>query len=697
MHSSQRFGGGGRRRLFLSSLILATLLAATSLIAVVATPAFAASPSTTLNFTGDATLQSQSFWAGCDSCVPGDSGLGVRLTASVSAHWTPSATVAYQYSSSLLRQGQTLDLTDKLTPGDGPLTLTWGLSGDAGVYNFTGSGAQFPDPGSDQNIVTFGTSVSDTSTCPLKLNGDGSYDCQATHTFDVFNASIPVVGGVDISVPLTTTVSISPDGVVTVRSITVGGSSLVNSNLTFNGPSPSTIADNVAVPCNAIPGNDFVYDLTSSSTSPSYAATTSVNLKVDITVLFVTTTVVDQEIASVGPTTGTLTLTAPSTPVDFGPVLANNIPPTINSPTSYSGNEGSAIPFDASGTTSVCPANLSYVWNISDGGTEYGAQPQHVFADNGVYSGMLTVSDQNGNTSKQSFSVNVSNVAPTANAGPDTSSPWGVPIAFNGSAVDPSPVDQTTLSYTWNFGDGTPPLTIASGGSSTTHAYATPGVYTASLVVTDKDGGVSAASTRTITVVKRDVTLSYLGATSGTFDTAATLGASLVDQYGQAVNAGPVDFAIGGTDEGTAGTNSSGIANQTSMIELPAGAPYTLNATYAGNSLYNAATPASSPFSVGLKATSVTYTGALTGGPNKIITLSGIVKDASGTALSGVTVNFVLGTQSASAVTDATGLASTSLKLMQKNGTYTLTATYGGTAGKYSGSGTSATFKLQAK
>jgi PKD repeat protein len=696
MRSSQRYGRGGRRRLLLSSLISATLFAATSLIVVVAAPASAASPTTTLNFTGDATLQSQSFYAGCNGCIPGDSDLGVRLTAAVSAHWTPSATVAYQYSSSLLRQGQTLDLTDKLTPGDGPLTLTWSLTGDAGVYNFDGSGPQFPAAGSDQNIVTFGQSVSDTSTCPLKLNGDGSYDCQATHTFDVFNASIPVVGGVDISVPLTTTVSISPDGIVTVRSITVGGGPLLTNNITFNGPSPATVADNVAVPCNAIPGNDFVYDLASSSTTPSYSATTSVNLKIDVTVVFVTATVLDTEIASVGPTPGTMTLTAPSTPVDFGPVLANNIPPTIHSPTSYSGNEGSAIGLDASATTSVCPSNLTYVWNISDGGTEYGAQPQHVFADNGIYSGLLTVSDENGNTSKQSFSVNVANVAPTANAGPDTSAPWGVPIAFNGSAVDPSPVDQNTLSFTWDFGDGTPPLTIGAGGSSTTHAYAAPGTYTASLVVTDKDGGVSAPSTRTITIVKRDVTLSYLGATSGTYDTAANLGASLVDQFGQAVNAGPVDFTIGSTDEGTAGTNSSGIANQTSMIEIPAGA-YTVNATYPGNALYNTATPASSPFSVGLKATSVTYTGALTGGPNKTITLSAIVKDASGTPLSGVTVNFVLGSQSASAVTDASGLAATSLKLAQKNGTYTLTATYGGTAGKYSGSGTSATFKLQAK
>lgn len=662
---------------------------------VVAAPAQAATPSTTLAFSGDATLQSQSFAVGCDSCIPGDDGLGVRLTASVSAHWAPTATVEYQYSPSLIRQGQTLDLTDKLTPGSGPLTLTWTLAGDAGVYNFTGSGDQFPADGSrTSDTVDYNQSVTDSSTCPLKLDNDGGYSCQVTHTFDVFNANI-VIGGVDISVPLTTTVGITPDGITTVRNITVGGQTLRTDTLDFHGPSPSTLADGFAVPCNAIPGNELVYDLTSSSTNPGYSAVTTANLKIDVTVVFVTTTVVNEQIASVGPNTGQFTLTAGSAPVDFGPVLANNIPPTIGSPTSYTGTEGSPVQLDASGTTSVCPGSLTYVWNLSDGGTEYGVSPQHVFADNGTYSGLLTVTDQNGNAATQSFSVSVANAAPVANAGPDTSAAWGRAVAFNGSAVDPSPVDQQTLQYTWNFDDGTPPTTTGASGASTFHAYATPGTYHPTLVVTDKDGGVSNTATRTITVVKRGVTLSYLGGTSGTYDTAASLSASLVDQFGNPVNAGPVDFVIGTEDEGTVGTASSGIAAQSATLGLSAGA-YTLSATYAGSGLYTAAS-ATSPFTVGVKATTTTYTGALTGGPNKTITLSAVVADVAGKALPGVTVTFVLGTQSATATTDASGIAATSLKLTQKNGTYTLTATYAGTAGTYSGSAASATFKLQSK
>ena len=65
----------------------------------------------------------------------------------------------------------------------------------------------------------------------------------------------------------------------------------------------------------------------------------------------------------------------------------------------------------------------------------------------------------------------------------------------------------------------------------------------------------------------------------------------------------------------------------------------------------------------------------------------------------GRTITFQLGTQTASAITNANGVASTSLKLNQKNGTYTVSATYaaGGADGsKYIGSSQGTIFKLQA-
>ncbi len=48
-------------------------------------------------------------------------------------------------------------------------------------------------------------------------------------------------------------------------------------------------------------------------------------------------------------------------------------------------------------------------------------------------------------------------------------------------------------------------------------------------------------------------------------------------------------------------------------------------------------------------------------------------------------------------MTNSSGVASVSLKLAQKNGTYSLTATFAGVSTLYSGSAASATFKLQSK
>jgi hypothetical protein len=88
--------------------------------------------------------------------------------------------------------------------------------------------------------------------------------------------------------------------------------------------------------------------------------------------------------------------------------------------------------------------------------------------------------------------------------------------------------------------------------------------------------------------------------------------------------------------------------------------------------------------------------------PNKTVALSASLTDETRKPLTGRTVNFQLGTQSASAVTNLLGAAATSLKLSQKNGTYTVSATYNAAGNPldgshYLGSSQSASFRLQSK
>ena len=214
----------------------------------------------------------------------------------------------------------------------------------------------------------------------------------------------------------------------------------------------------------------------------------------------------------------------------------------------------------------------------------FGVKPHHTFTGTGIYSGQLTVTDIVGNHAAQAFSVTITNLAPAVNAGPDTTSAWGRQVAFNGSATDPGGDDQSTLSYAWDFGDGSP---SATGGPSVTHAYSTPGDYTAIFSSCDKWNACSSDS-RIVHVRTRHTTIGYLGDHSGTFATSANFSASLVDEFNQTISGRVVNLTVGAENEGSPSTNSSGLASTSHVLGLAAGS-YTATAAFGGDSLYDAA------------------------------------------------------------------------------------------------------------
>ena len=105
--------------------------------------------------------------------------------------------------------------------------------------------------------------------------------------------------------------------------------------------------------------------------------------------------------------------------------------------------------------------------------------------------------------------------------------------------------------------------------------------------------------------------------------------ASLVDEYGQAVSGRQVSFQVGSEGPFGATTSGTGAASRAYTPGLSAGS-YAGTVTFAaGDTLYEAAA-ANFTFAVARKATTVTYTGALSGGPNKTVALSAVLKDAPG-------------------------------------------------------------------
>lgn len=169
--------------------------------------------------------------------------------------------------------------------------------------------------------------------------------------------------------------------------------------------------------------------------------------------------------------------------------------------TTGSGNEGSGIGFDASGSTDVDGDALTFEWSFGDGSTAGGAVTSHSYAENGSYAVMLVVADPYGAADTVTTTATVANVAPTLAAefapGP-VSSTATVPLSF--TWTDPGTLDTHTATVDW--GDGTAETFPVSGGSAALgHTYATAGFYVIALTLSDDDGGVATATSTELVVV----------------------------------------------------------------------------------------------------------------------------------------------------------------------------------------------------
>jgi PKD domain len=639
----------------------------------------------------------------CDECLPDDlvdgsakAYLGLTAHGSLGLHYEAPAMTSVSYDDSFLRQGSTMNVTDTLVMQPGNVHSVWKFEFDVNAFV----------EDADGNPITGGVDldpipdivVPQDFACLMPVEGSASCAPDSVLSFPI--AAVEIFPGISIGLTfnVNATMDITSEGVLTLREadVVAGQPGVDSSELTFLGGSPSIVSDPLALACDEPAGNTVTYALT----DPSYPMQAEMGVGLSLDISF-NHWFGSETIASLWNQT---LATAPLDPVvlhgddmslEMGTLGADNIPPVADAGSPlYAGKEGSAVQFNGNGSSDNC-GMPTLVWEFSDGGIAFGPEPKHSFADNGTYTALLTATDGKGNVDTDLFTVVITNQTPVAEAGPDHGVAWGRPLTFGGSATDPGSADQATLTYSWNFGDGSP---SAAGGPNTVHSYAVPGAYEATLTVCDKDGACDNDS-RTITVRRRTATVSVVGSASGVYDTPGQVSASVVDEFGAPVTNRIVNFAVDGVAIGTAATSSNGVATLAHAPQVPAGL-HSLSATVAQDGFYSGPVSGSGDFNVVKKATSLTYTGALTGSPNKVITLSAALLDATGTPLAGRTINFTLGTQSASATTNANGVAATTLKLTQKNGTYTVSASFtptGDDGSRYHGSGASATFKLQAK
>jgi hypothetical protein len=187
----------------------------------------------------------------------------------------------------------------------------------------------------------------------------------------------------------------------------------------------------------------------------------------------------------------------------------------------------------------------------------------------GVYNFQLTVTDNAGAADKDTVqvTVNTSNQAPTANAGPDkvVTLPANT-TTLAGSGTDP---DGSITSYLWTKVSGPSGGTISSSTSATTNITGlVQGVYKFELRVTDNNGGIGAIGRDTVQVTVNAVSNQPPVANAGADKSIAlpvnsvTLSGSGTDADGSVAAytwtklTGPATFSIASANSATTTINS---------------------------------------------------------------------------------------------------------------------------------------------
>ncbi|NIN33953.1 MAG: PKD domain-containing protein, partial [Gammaproteobacteria bacterium] len=147
-----------------------------------------------------------------------------------------------------------------------------------------------------------------------------------------------------------------------------------------------------------------------------------------------------------------------------------------------------SITFNATESYDLDGAIVNYHWDFGDGSNATGVIIAHSYNDDGNYTVVLTVTDDDSATDSTSATKTILNRPPVATFTESAESIFiGETITFNASnSYDP---DGTVTAYFWDFGDGSNATEIA-----VDHSYLEEGNYTVTLTVTDDDGETGTAT-----------------------------------------------------------------------------------------------------------------------------------------------------------------------------------------------------------
>ena len=169
-----------------------------------------------------------------------------------------------------------------------------------------------------------------------------------------------------------------------------------------------------------------------------------------------------------------------------------NVPPVADAGGTYSGTEDLTVSLDAGNSYDLDGSIVEYTWDFGDGTmpvTRSSPTVDHTYLWGDTFAVTLTVLDDRGGTATDSATATVTEVndLPVAEVGGPYNGTVAQAVNFDGSNSsdfdneDGTTDNDQTLTFSWDFGDGSDPVS----GETVSHTYAAADTYTVTLTVND--------------------------------------------------------------------------------------------------------------------------------------------------------------------------------------------------------------------
>lgn len=305
---------------------------------------------------------------------------------------------------------------------------------------------------------------------PDAISQDGG--SQSAIVVRAFDANGRPLSGAGFRLDLVTGGLLADYGTLSIRNLSTGADG--KATAVYTSPAPLPAGANVPT-CESLPGTCVTVVATPTGTNFVTSHTEQVTLRLMPTGVIVAPA------------------QTPTPSFTFNPAS-----PTANVPVQFDGSASCAGAATATGCAANSGSIVAYDWVFSDGGTATGRITSHTFALAQTYSTTLTVTNDRGVKASTTKALSAgAGATPTASfIYSPTPVVAGATVHFDGAASKGG-VGHQVVNYLWNFGDGQ----LGDTGNSryADHTFASTGVYTVQLTVTDETGLIGSTS-QTVTV-----------------------------------------------------------------------------------------------------------------------------------------------------------------------------------------------------